>query len=92
MGDKVSEADKSTVTAAISELKTQLEGEDTDAIEAKTNALAQAAMKLGEAMYQNQQAEAGDDAGDGATSGQAEDDVVDADFEEVQDDDDKKAS
>ncbi len=92
MGDKVSEADKSTVTAAIAELKTELEGEDADAIEAKTNALAQAAMKLGEAMYQSQQADAGEAGDQGNASGKAEDDVVDADFEEVQDDDDKKAS
>ena len=94
LGDKVSEADKSTVETAIGELKTALEGEDADEIEAKTNALAQAAMKLGEAMYQSQQAET-DDAGEGgdkASSGSKDDDVVDADFEEVQDDDDKKAS
>jgi molecular chaperone DnaK len=94
LGDKVSEADKSTVEAAIGELKSALEGEDADEIEAKTNALAQAAMKLGEAMYQSQQAET-DDAGEGgneASSGSKDDDVVDADFEEVQDDDDKKAS
>jgi molecular chaperone DnaK len=91
LGDKVSEADKSTVEAAIGELKTALEGDDADEIEAKTNALAQAAMKLGEAMYQSQQAEAGE-GGDEASGGSQEDDVVDADFEEVQDDDDKKAS
>ena len=91
LGDKVSEADKSTVNAAITELKTVLEGEDAADIEAKTNALAQAAMKLGEAMYQSQQADDGED-GDGKASAPGEDDVVDADFEEVQDDDDKKAS
>jgi molecular chaperone DnaK len=91
LGDKVSESDKSTVEAAIGELKTALEGDDADEIEAKTNALAQAAMKLGEAMYQSQQAEAGE-GGDEASGGSQEDDVVDADFEEVQDDDDKKAS
>jgi molecular chaperone DnaK len=70
------------------------EGEDADEIEAKTNALAQAAMKLGEAMYQSQQAEAGEagEGGNEASGGSQDDDVVDADFEEVQDDDDKKAS
>jgi molecular chaperone DnaK len=94
LGDKVSEADKSTVEAAVGELKTALEGEDADEIEAKTNALAQAAMKLGEAMYQSQQAEAGEagEGGNEASGGSQDDDVVDADFEEVQDDDDKKAS
>ncbi len=90
-GDKVSEADKSAVTAAIAELKTAVEGEDAANIEAKTNALAQVAMKLGEAMYQNQQADAGSDGEESKSSG-ADDDVVDADFEEVQDDDNKKAS
>ncbi len=90
-GDKVSEADKSAVTAAIAELKTAVEGEDTANIEAKTNALAQVAMKLGEAMYQNQQSDAGSD-GEGSKSSSTDDDVVDADFEEVQDDDNKKAS
>ncbi|MEE4235291.1 MAG: molecular chaperone DnaK [Anderseniella sp.] len=91
-GDKVSEADKSAVTAAIAELKTALEGEDTADVEAKTNALAQVAMKLGEAMYQSQQAEDGSDGEGSKSSRTADDDVVDADFEEVQDDDNKKAS
>ena len=92
LGDKVAEADKSAVNAAIEELKTALEGEDAEAIEAKTNALAQVAMKLGEAMYKDQQQEAGDGDTGQDGSGSADDDVVDADFEEVQDDDDKKAS
>jgi molecular chaperone DnaK len=91
-GDKVSEADKSAVTSAIADLKSVLEGEDTGEIEAKTNALAQVAMKLGEAMYQSQQADAGGEGEGGGTASGSDDDVVDADFEEVQDDDDKKAS
>ncbi len=91
-GDKVSEADKSAVTSAIADLKSVLEGEDTDEIEAKTNALAQVAMKLGEAMYQSQQTDAGGEGEGGGTASGSDDDVVDADFEEVQDDDDKKAS
>jgi molecular chaperone DnaK len=81
-GDKVSEADKSAVTSAIADLKSVLESEDAGEIEAKTNALAQVAMKLGEAMYQSQQADAGDEA-DGSKSAGSNDDVVDADFEEV---------
>ena len=91
-GDKVSAADKSTVEAAIAELKTALEGDDAEAITAKTNDLAQAAMKLGEALYKTQQAQAEADAardagaaGGGSASG--DDDVVDADFSEVKDDD-----
>jgi len=91
-GDKVSEADKSAVTSAIADLKSALEGEDASEIEAKTNALAQVAMKLGEAMYQGQQADAGGEGDTGGKASGSDDDVVDADFEEVQDDEDKKAS
>ncbi|SON58368.1 Heat shock protein 70 [Hartmannibacter diazotrophicus] len=86
-GDKVSAADKSAIEAAIADLKSVLESDDAEAIKAKTNTLAQAAMKLGEAMYAQGQGEAGE-AGPSAAS---DDDVVDADFEEVKDDDKKSA-
>ncbi len=90
-GDKVSEADKSTVETAIADLKTALEGEDLDAIKARAEALSQASMKLGEAMYQAQAAEgAGPEAGAEQAAPSSDDDVVDADFEEVKDD--KKSS
>ena len=56
LGDKVSAADKSTVEAAIADLKSAMEGDDAEAIKDKTNALAQAAMKLGEALYKAQSA------------------------------------
>ena len=95
-GDKVSEEEKGAIETAIADLKTALEGEDEAAIKEKTETLGQAAMKLGEAMYAAQQAEEGAAEGpaDGAgaeTGGEqpADDDVVDADFEEV-DEDDKK--
>ncbi len=87
-GDKVSAADKSAIEAALADLKSALEGEDVEAIKEKTNTLAQSAMKLGEAMYQASQAGAGSDGGDGGDA--KNEDVVDADFEEV--DDDKKKS
>jgi molecular chaperone DnaK len=58
-------------------------------VKEKTNALSQAAMKLGEAMYKAQQGQAEADAQRDAGGGAAEDDVVDADFEEVKDDDKK---
>ena len=78
--DKVSEGDKAAIEAAVADLKTVKDGEDVEAITTKTQALTQAAMKLGEAMYAAQQAEAGADT-------QAKDDgVVDAEFEEVSDD------
>jgi molecular chaperone DnaK len=86
-GDKVSAADKSAIEAAVASLKSALEGDDAEAITAKTNELAQAAMKLGEAMYQASQAAGGGD--DGAPKN---DDAVDVDFEEVDDDDRKKSA
>jgi molecular chaperone DnaK len=91
LADKVSVADKSAVEAAIADLKSALEGEDADAIKAKTDALTQAAMKLGEAIYKQQQASAEADAKrDAGQAGQSsDDDVVDADFTEVKDDDKK---
>ena len=94
-GDKVADDEKSTITAAIEDLKSALATEDLDAIRSKSETLAQASMKLGEAMYAASQAEAEQSAegpanggesttGSGAESG--DDKVVDADFEEVDDD------
>ncbi len=82
-GDKVSEADKSAIEAAVASLKTALEGEDIEAINARSNELAQASMKLGEAMYKAEQASAGAAPGH---EGKPEEDVIDADFKEVKDD------
>jgi molecular chaperone DnaK len=90
-GDKVPAGDKSLVETAVAELKTAIQGEDRDTIKVKTDALAQASMKLGEAMYQASQGQA---AGGGpqAASGGPDDKVVDVDFEEVKDDDSKKSA
>jgi molecular chaperone DnaK len=91
LGDKVSAEDKTAVESAVSELRTALEGDDKDAIEAKTQSLAQVSMKLGEAIYQQSS-----DQGEGGAAGGAEqpssegEGVVDADFEEVDDDEKKK--
>ncbi|MGJ0424787.1 molecular chaperone DnaK [Methylocystis sp.] len=82
-GDKVSAADKSAIEAAIAALKSAVEGDDADAIKAKTNELSQASMKLGEAMYKAQQAEA---SGTGASEEAPKDDVIDAEFKDVGDD------
>jgi len=92
-GDKVSAEVKSEIEGAIAEVKTALEGGDADVITEKTNALAQSAMKLGQAMYEAQQAEAQTaNAGDADASGASEEqpaggdeDVVDAEFSEVDD-------
>ena len=94
-GDKVPEEDKATIEVAIKELKDVLEVDDCDIeeITSKTGALTEASMKLGEAMYKESQAEApvgGSDSNE--TSANSPDDatVVDADFEEVDPDEDKK--
>src|SRR5450755_1555164 len=85
-GDKVSAADKSAIEAAVASLRTALQGEDVEAVKARINDLTQAQMKLGEAMYKAQQA-AGAGPVDGAAHGEAEnkDDVIDAEFKEVDD-------
>jgi molecular chaperone DnaK len=90
-GEKASQADKSAIEGAIAALKTELAGEDAEAIKAKTNDLVQASMKLGEAMYKAQQAEGAAAGADGAQAGAKKDDVIDADFKEVGGDDKKKA-
>jgi molecular chaperone DnaK len=93
LGDKIAPADKEAAETAITAVKAAIEGGDPDDIKEKTTALAQAAMKIGEAMYK----QAGAGATDGAprdtsdNPGAEHDDIVDADFEEVKDDD-KKAS
>ncbi|MGD1923336.1 MAG: molecular chaperone DnaK [Paracoccaceae bacterium] len=94
-GDKVDDATKEGITAAIAALKEVLDGEDVEAIQQKSQALAEASMKLGEAIYKEQQeaAEAADgEPEDVDVTAQKEDDgVVDAEFTDVTDDD-RKAS
>ncbi|MDR6664876.1 molecular chaperone DnaK [Rhizobium sp. 1399] len=88
-GDKVSEADRTAISDAIAALKSATEATEADAedIKAKTQTLMEVSMKLGQAIYEAQQTEGG------ATDASAEDDnVVDADYEEVKDDDRKKSA
>ncbi len=95
-GDKVTESDRTAVEEAIAALKSAVEGDQTEAILAKTEALGQAAMKLGEALYQeaakdqagSETASGNGAAGDEAAkdSGAEDAEIVDADFEEVEDD------
>jgi molecular chaperone DnaK len=99
LGDKVSESDRKAVEAAMAELKTAAAGEDAPKISAKADELAKVAMKLGEALYR--QAGGGADAGQApgggtshssSSSSTPSDGVVDAEFEEVKDDEGKKKS
>jgi len=90
-GSKVSEADRSAIENGLSDLKEALKGDDAETIKAKAQTLAQASMKLGEAMYAAQKGgDSGGDAPSGGAEADAKDDVVDAEFTEV--DDDKKKS
>jgi len=89
-GDKVSADDRKAIEDAIAALKTAVEASEPDAedIKAKTNTLMEVSMKLGQAIYEAQQAEAGAS----ASTDEAGDNVVDADYEEVKDDDHKKSA
>jgi molecular chaperone DnaK len=96
LGDKVAEADKTAIEAAVTALKTAMAADNVDDIQAKSQALAQVSMKLGEALYGSQPS-AGPEAGPGDAAqasdkkSSAGDNVVDADFEEVKDDKKKSA-
>ncbi|MBM19455.1 MAG: molecular chaperone DnaK [Stappia sp.] len=87
-GDKVSAEDKGAIEQALEALKSALGTEDLEDIKAKTQALAEVSMKLGEAMYKAAQSEEEGAASEEGEQPKADDDVVDADFEEVRDDDD----
>jgi molecular chaperone DnaK len=91
VGSSVDASDVKAAEDAISDLRTALNGDDKAAIEAKTTALMQASMKIGEMAYrkaQEEQAGTPDNAAPDAPSGSAGEDVIDADFTEV--DDNKK--
>jgi molecular chaperone DnaK len=96
LGDKIAPQDKEAAEAAIADVKLAIEEGDPDVIKEKTTALAQASMKIGEALYKQAGAnkgEGGRDADDDQDDGPVErdelDDIMDAEFEEVKDDDKK---
>jgi len=82
-GDKVDADEKDSIEKAIADLEAVVKGEDVAEIQAKTNALMEASHKLAEKMYQSEETQAAGDSAGGSTPGQ--DDVVDAEFEEVKD-------
>ena len=90
----MSEADKKAIEDASSQLKEALKSENTDDIKKKTEALVQASMKLGEAIYKSQQNTKPDSNKDDGKDdkGKKEDNVVDADFEEVKDENKEKSA
>ena len=91
LGDKLEEGEKTSIEAAIKDLEEAIKGDDKDDIEAKTKALTDASAKMAERMYANQGDAAGTAGGPGAAEAEgaaqntADDDVVDAEFEEVDD-------
>ena len=88
-GDKIDASLKSEVEEKVAALKTALEGDDAADINAKAQDLSQSAMKMGQSIYEQEQADAGSDApsdDDGAAGGAAEEEVVDAEFSEVDED------
>jgi molecular chaperone DnaK len=97
LGDKLSDDEKNSATAAIADVKTAMAGDDKEDIERKTTALEQSSSAILQKMYE-QSAAAGAAQGAGSESGSSQghtgtpkDDVLDAEFEEVKDGDRKKA-
>ena len=92
-GDKLTDEEKAPVEAAISGLEEALKGDDKDEITAKTTALTEASAKIAEKLYAaaDAGADATDAGADSDSSSKQDDDVVDAEFEEVDADDTKKS-
>ena len=98
-GDKIEIADKETIEKARDDLKSALEAEDVADVQAKTQVLLQASMKIGEVMYKQQQENAGNTDSDADSNGadasakskKNDDDVIDAEYTEVNDKDSKSA-
>ncbi|RKF23481.1 molecular chaperone DnaK [Altericroceibacterium spongiae] len=88
-GDKVDADLKSQVETAIADAKSALEGDDLDAIKAKGEALTEVAMKMGQQIYEKEQAAGGDAGAAAGSASDADEDVVDAEFSEVDDENNK---
>ncbi len=86
-GDKVSDSEKESIEASIKELETALEGSDKEDIEAKTQKLTEVSSELAQKMYADQADQTQQAGGQEEAQGQKSDDAVDAEFEEVKDDD-----
>ena len=90
LGDKAEDNAKKEVEDAVAELKTALEGEDISIIKEKTSSLSAVMMKMGEAAYKANEANNAESADSADDTGESKEDVVDADFEEVKDNEEKK--
>ncbi len=92
LGDKVEADERGRIESAISDLKEALKGDQKETIETKAQALSEASASLAQRVYEEAQAAAGDEAGGAGAEGgtpHGDDDVVDAEFEEVKDGDSK---
>ena len=93
-GDKISAEEKKSIESSVSDLRNALKGTDTEEVKKKTQTLIQVSMKLGEAVYKNQQKTQANKTGTGKEDKSKTDNkenVVDADFEDVKDDKEKSA-
>ena len=93
-GDKISAEEKKSIESAVSDLRNVLKGTDTEEVKKKTQALIQVSMKLGEAVYKNQQKTQANKTGtekEDKSKTDNKENVVDADFEDVKDDKEKSA-
>jgi molecular chaperone DnaK len=94
LGADISETDKFDAQNAVADVKQALEGDDKDAIEQKANALQQIAMKIGEIAYRKAQEKSAGapDTENASSPNQNTDDVLDADFTDAKDDNNKKSA
>ncbi len=93
-GDKISAEEKKSIESSVSDLRNALKGTDTEEVKKKTQTLIQVSMKLGEAVYKNQQKAQANKTETGKeekSKTDNKDNVVDADFEDVKDDKEKSA-
>ncbi len=92
LGEKVEAEERASIESAISDLKEALKGDDSDKIDTKAKALAEASAGMAQRIYAEQAQQAESAAGNGAAASEGSDDVVDAEFEEVKDDDQEHKS
>jgi molecular chaperone DnaK len=91
LGEQVDAEERAKIETAVADVKEALKGDDKDVLETKTKALGEAAAPMAQKAYEKAAAEAGAEAGAGDAGASEDDSVVDAEFEEVKDDDQKSA-
>ncbi len=92
LGEKVAAEERGGIEAAVADLREAVKGENKDAIESKIKALSEASAGMAEKLYAEQSADQGGDGAGTETASDADENIVDAEFEEVKDDDDEQKS